>query len=284
MPPSQELNMGEDGTNEDTKNIENKKLDTSTRRKTGTSSFIIGLIVPLIAYYFIIFKLYSSAYGDQLLLANVTTKVAIAKMLLLAVIFSSMYALNTVQMKAMCPNGTKNIVTKVFFSTFIPFLFMLGSVIMAITLMPGWKAPFSNTIGYSLIKNVIYRKLFQLQDWIQDSSGSEKDDALSKFNRRSNRTFFVNELTPENFFTAIESLNVEFKDDEVDVKKNLFKAIIMKDSISEFIWIFITSILTYSLSQIYIIDYSCEPDVAELLNNSEEIEENDEDGDEDEDY
>lgn len=58
----------------------------------------------------------------------------------------------------------------------------------------------------------------------------------------------------------------------------------MKDSISEFIWIFITSILTYSLSQIYIIDYSCEPDVAELLNNSEEIEENDEDGDEDEDY
>ena len=86
---------------------------------------------------------------------------------------------------------------------------------------------------------------------------------MARFNQRSNRTFFVNELTPENFFQAIDSLNITFKEageDDVDysVKKTLYKAVIVKDSISEFIWLFVSSLLTFQLSQIYIIDSSCE--------------------------
>jgi hypothetical protein len=241
---------------------ENNQSNNSTSRSTGTGNFVIGLIVPLVAYYFVVYKLYSSSFGEPTIKANVTAKVGIFKILLMVVIFLSMYAINTKQMRAMCPNGTKNMVTKVFFSTFLPFIFMLGSVVVAITIMPGWKSPFSNTIGYSLVKNVIFRKLFQLQDWWDKNDTEGNSTALEKFNRRSNRTFFVNELTPENFDSAKESLGLNFAD---GVEKKLFQAVVIKDSIAEFIWIFITSILTYSLSQIYIIDSSCEPDVDALM-------------------
>ena len=244
---------------------DNDAKNVSTSRNTGTGGFVLGLIIPLVVYYFVTYKLYSSSFSDDVARVNVSSKVGVFKMLLLAVIFISMYALNTKQMKQMCPNGSQKIVTKVFFSTFIPFIFMLGSVVVAITVMPGWKAPFSNTIGYSLVKNVIFRKLFQLQDWLDFNVGSGGNEELKKFNRRSNRTFFVNELTPENFHTAVDSLGLKFADD--GIKKQLYQAVIIKDSIAEFIWIFITSILTYSLSQIYIIDYSCEPDTDSLHNN-----------------
>ena len=269
----------------DNENVENSKNNNSanssstTSRKTGTGNFVLALVVPLVAYYFLVYKLYSSSFDEPTQKVNVTAKVGMFKILLMAVIFLSMYTLNTQQMKAMCPNGTKNLVSKVFFSTFLPFIFMLGTVVVAITIMPGWKSPFSNTIGYSLVKNVIFRKLFQLQDW-WERDGTEGNSELEKFNRRSNRTFFVNELTPENFDSAKESLGLTFAD---GVEKKLYQAIVIKDSIAEFIWLFITSILTYSLSQIYIIDSSCEPDVAALMqqNDTNADEEDDEEEDED---
>ena len=128
-------------------------------RSSGTGNFVLGIIVPLVAYYFISFQLYSKSYtellsGNKAARADVVSKVGILKIVLLAVIFISMYGMNTSQMKQMCPKGTENMVSKVFLSTFIPFIFMLGSIVVALTLMPGWKAPFSNTIGYSIVKNV----------------------------------------------------------------------------------------------------------------------------------
>jgi hypothetical protein len=258
---SEKKDNSEDISNNDTKSTDNTGA--------GTGNFMLGILVPLIGFYFISFKLYSSSFDDPLARADISSKIAILKILLLVIIFSTMYALNTTSMKKMCPNGTKNLVTKVFFSTFIPFVFLFGTIVVALSLMPGWKAPFSNTLGYSLVKNVMFRKLFSLQDWLKEGE-TEGDSELAKFNQRSNRTFFVNELTPENFFQAIDSLNIQFKeagDGEVDypVKKLLYKAVIVKDFISEFIWLLVTSLLTFSLSQIYILNNSCEPDVDSMI-------------------
>lgn len=250
-----------DASGNETKNTENTG--------GGTGNFMMGIFVPLIGFYFLCFKLYSGSYDNPIDRADIPSKIAILKVLLLVIIFSTIYAINTSTMKKMCPNGTKNLVTKVFFSTFIPFVFLFGTIVVALSLMPGWKAPFSNTLGYTIVKNVIFRKLFSLQDWLKEGD-TEGDSEMAKFNQRSNRTFFVNELTPENFFQAVDSLNINFKepgDDGVDypVKKLLYKAVIIKDFISEFIWLFVTSLLTFSLSQIYILDNTCEPDVSSMI-------------------
>ena len=193
-----------------------------------------------------------------------------------------MYALNTSAMKKMCPNGTKNLVTKVFFSTFIPFVFLFGTIVVALSLMPGWKAPFSNTLGYGIVKNVIFRKLFSLRDWLKDGVTDDNSE-MAKFNQRSNRTFFVNELTPDNFFQAIESLGITFNSVDYPVEKMLYQAVIIKDFISEFIWLLVTCLLTFSLSQLYILDSTCEPDVDSMIKSDQMQQINSENDDDDDD-
>lgn len=262
-----------DQNQENQNDASENEIQETNKSGGNTGNFMIGILVPLIGFYFLSFKLYSGSYDNPIDRANIPSKIAILKVLLLVIIFSTMYALNTSTMKKMCPNGTKNLVTKVFFSTFIPFIFLFGTIVVALSLMPGWKAPFSNTLGYSIVKNVIFRKLFSLQDWVKEGD-AEGDSELAKFNQRSNRTFFVNELTPENFFQAVDSLKINFKepgDDDVDypVKKLLYKAVIIKDFISEFIWLMVTSLLTYSLSQIYILEKSCEPDVQDMIKDAQ---------------
>ena len=82
-----------------------------------------------------------------------------------------------------------------FLYSFIPFLFVFCTLMVAMILMPGWKAPFSNTIGYFIVKNVIERKLFNLQEWVKVEGDNETTKPLRIFNSKNTRTFFVNELT-----------------------------------------------------------------------------------------
>ena len=282
----QEYSRGQ-GPESDYDPLSKNKIKNTENTGGGKGNFMLGVLVPLVAFYFVSYKLYTGSYDDPIARVDISSKITILKILLLVVLFSTMYALNTTEMKKMCPNGTKNLVTKVFFSTFIPFIFLFGTIVVALQLMPGWKAPFSNTLGYGIVKNVIFRKLFSLQDWLKEGE-TEGNSELAKFNQRSNRTFFVNELTPDNFFQAVDSLNINFKepgDGEVDypVKKLLYKAVIIKDFISEFIWLLVTSLLTFSLSQIYILDSTCEPDVDSMIKNDQMEQINSEKDDDDDD-
>jgi len=282
----EEYSQGQGPESDDDPLSKNKIKDTENKGG-GKGNFMLGVLVPLVAFYFVSYKLYSGSFDDPITRVDIASKIAILKILLLVVLFSTMYALNTSAMKKMCPNGTKNLVRKVFFSTFIPFVFLFGTIVVALSLMPGWKAPFSNTLGYGIVKNVIFRKLFSLQDWLKDGE-TTGDSEMAKFNQRSNRTFFVNELTPDNFFQAVESLNITFKepgDGEVDypVKKMLYQAVIIKDFISEFIWLLVTSLLTFSLSQLYILDSTCEPDADSMIKSDQMQQINSENDDDDED-
>ena len=60
-----------------------------------------------------------------------------------------------------CPVGSKNFALNAFLYTFVPFIFIMGTLVTVLVLMPGWKAPFSNTIGFFLVKNIWARKLFK---------------------------------------------------------------------------------------------------------------------------
>tara|TARA_B100000795_G_scaffold22729_2_gene15131 strand:- start:366 stop:1043 length:678 start_codon:yes stop_codon:yes gene_type:complete len=217
-----------------------------------------------------------------------------------------MYSFNIKTMAMSCPVDSKNFAFNVFFYTFLPFLFIMGTLVIILVLMPGWKAPFSNTIGYFIVKNVWARKLFKLQQWIKvEGVSDEALGPIKRFNSVHNRTFFVNELTPDNFFTGINSINIgpglelEFEPKNVPnpkaegtempnpetgglgIKKQLYAAIILKDIISEFIWYFLGGLLTYSVSQINIMNAACEKGVQESkdfneVGEAEEAEEVDE--------
>lgn len=236
-------------------------------------NFTVAYLVPLFLYFFAAFKLYMGAIDDKGIATNSNpqSKIALLQLAFMVGLFLMMYSFNIKTYALNCPVDSKNFALNAFLYTFLPFIFIMGTLIAILVMMPGWKAPFSNTIGFFLVKNVWARKLFNLQEWIEvDDSDDTVTGPLKRFNSINNRTFFVNELTPDNFFKGIESLNIgpglQFnfhneKSGGVNIMKQLYAAVILKDMISEFIWYFLGGLLTYSVSQINIIDGACEKGV-----------------------
>ena len=272
---------------------ENPKIKNS-----APPNFTVAYLLPLFLYFFASFTLYMSAIDDKGIRTNSNpqSKIALLQLAFMVGLFLMMYSFNIKTYSINCPVDSKNFALNAFLYTFLPFIFIMGTLIVILVMMPGWKAPFSNTIGYFIVKNVWARKLFKLQEWIEvkgvDVSTMEQ---LQRFNSINNRTFFVNELTPDNFFEGIKSLNIgpglkynfHPKNDKnekgepipgemskgVNILKKLYSAVILKDIISEFIWYFLGGLLAYSVSQINIIDGACDKGVQEdkeLDSNEEE--------------
>jgi hypothetical protein len=253
--------------------------------KGAPPNFTVAYLVPLFLYFFASFKLYMSAIDDKGVPTNSNpqSKIALLQLAFMVGLFLMMYSFNIKTYALNCPVDSKNFALNAFLYTFLPFIFIMGTLITILVMMPGWKAPFSNTIGYFIVKNVWARKLFNLQEWIKvDGDNDAITGPLKRFNNKTNRTFFVNELTPDNFFEGIKSLNIgpglqfDFhpKNDEedgklspgkmsggVNIMKQLYSAVILKDMISEFIWYFLGGLLAYSVSQINIIDGACDKGV-----------------------
>lgn len=254
--------------------------------KGAPPNFTVAYLIPLFLYFFTSFKLYMSAIDDKGVPTNSNpqSKIALLQLAFMVSLFLMMYSFNVKTYALNCPVDSKNFALNAFLYTFLPFIFIMGTLITILVMMPGWKAPFSNTIGYFIVKNVWARKLFKLQEWIKvDGDDDAITGPLKRFNSINNRTFFVNELTPDNFFEGIKSLNIgpglQFgfhpkndKDEEgnlspgemsggVNIMKQLYSAVILKDMISEFIWYFLGGLLAYSVSQINIIDGACDKGV-----------------------
>ena len=256
-------------------------MSKKPEEKSSSSTFVAVLLIPLFLYFFAVFKTYMGGINiktGEPTPEDPSGKIPLLTVAFLVVLFLMMYSFNVKEMSKFCPPESRGFALKSFLYSFIPFVFIMGTMVVILNMMPGWKAPFSNTIGFFIVKNVIARKLFQLQKWIKVKNPSDGDTTTSlieKFNSISNRTFFVNELTPKNFFSALKSLGIsnndkwDFKQKDVDVDINgnkiniaiaykLYQAIIIKDIISEFIWYFLAAMLTYSVSQLYILGHICD--------------------------
>jgi hypothetical protein len=257
-------------------------MTEKSQEKSSSSTFIAVLLIPLFLYFFAVFKTYMGGIDIATGAAtaeNPAGKIPLLTVAFLVVLFLMMYSFNVKEMSKHCPPTSQGFALKSFLYSFIPYIFIMGTMVVILNMMPGWKAPFSNTIGYFIVKNVIARKLFKLQKWIKVQHGDGNDSAQSlieKFNSIGNRTFFVNELTPKNFFYALKSLGIssngkwdfQQKDKDIDPITNkpitiaiaykLYQAIIVKDIISEFIWYFLAAMLTYSVSQLYILGHICD--------------------------
>lgn len=258
--------------------------------KTG-GNFTLVFLLPLLLYFFAVFKLYMTGINDDgtQSVNNPQTKISIVLLGFMVILFLMIYGFNMRDMAKTCPPNTKNFARNAFLATFTPFIFIMGSLVTVLMLMPGWKAPFSNTLGYFIVKNVWARKLFKLQEWVKidESQGTDVTRPLQRFNQMGNRTFFLNELTPDNFFNGLATLNIgenkqfQFHSKEVDnpkepgkkmanpktdgvhIVKKLYGAVVLKDIVSEFIWYFIGGLLTYSVSQLYALDSYCETETVD---------------------
>ena len=178
----------------------------------------------------------------------------------------------------------------------LPNLFIFGGLLMAMLFFPGWKEPFSNTIGYLILTTMGIKETF---------INILKTDSQNKLLKMvtDDPSIMINEMTPENFdlFVArmggknggVDSLPVaEAKPIDspppsapplkggrrkqrggnssilsADYKNHLpglYGFVVIKDMVSEFLWYILVGNLVINTSNSYIQTIKCNRSASDL--------------------
>ena len=158
---------------------------------------------------------------------------------LILIIF--MYVINITIIQSKC-NSSMSVVT----ATFVPWLLIFGSTLVALSFFPEWKRPFSNTFGYVFARLAGSTAMFlDLLKQDQKISYIYEDPSL-----------LLNQFTTTNFDTMFETMKEVFIDDLP--KKELFKNVVgLKEIISEWIWILLAGSIAISSSYTILMNTEC---------------------------
>lgn len=161
------------------------------------------------------------------------------------------------QSKELCK--TPNIGSVLLWSL-IPWFIIFIGLNALLTMFPGWKAPFSNTFGYLVVRILGIKNTFNS---LLKSNYTTQDAGLNKVMEQiyEDESLLINEIIPTNFDTAIEKLKPLF-----DTKNrerynesivSLRKMVLLKDEVSRFIWYVLTGGFVISLSSMGIASTKC---------------------------
>lgn len=182
---------------------------------------------------------------------NVIAKYFIAKdnniaqlrMLMIAFIsfvFISQFFLNYMATSQLCGVGQPKIAL---LNTFIPWLFIFGSVVFLLEMFPGWKSPFSNTFGYLLVVLMGIKNVFQKM--MPTKYTSKMIEAIY-----NDSSMLINEFTPSNFQDLyVKNLREGvFTAKANDHKTQFLDMVRLKDYVAEFVWYILTGGLIIAIS------------------------------------
>ena len=162
-----------------------------------------------------------------------------------------------------------------FFITFVPWTLIFGVLHMFLYIFPGWYRPFYNTFGYIVIKLMGLSELMKIivADPVTVSSASNDIDKAETLRAiesvRSDNALIINELfIPDDdaerseFKKAVGKLvNAGVFSQLAILEDNLNKLygfIVMKNTISEYVWNIMTGFLVTSVTYNFIINADCQ--------------------------
>lgn len=200
----------------------------------------ISIIIAITGFYIVLRGLYSNR--------NIFTLTYFVIALAIQV------GINIVNAKAICNNDpSNNHIGYVFGYTLLPYFLILGSIMMIIIIFPGWKTPFSNTIGYLFVGGSI-KKLLQSVFKNNNIFDKIKIDGFDI-------SYFINELTENNFDSAFNNLKTQLgvntKSNINSIKPKILKSIRFKHAIAEGIWYMLAGCLAVSISTNSILNIQC---------------------------
>lgn len=148
------------------------------------------------------------------------------------------------------------------------WILIFGTIYMIISMLPGWKQPFSNFFGYGIVSLMGIKNLFN--QILLPSKDVKSDPKLSAVIEQvyDNKSLLINTLTPSNFDSAMSSLKGIFKPEVRKVFKEmpytsqqlnslttnqktahdnlqrLSHLVVLKDLIATNIWLFVGGLLS----------------------------------------
>jgi len=249
---------------------------------TYVSLFAFFMITLIYFYYF---KLpFDDTVGTY---ANYLTSNMSRLALYFFVVLVQQFAFNLGATVQRCGGSVgKNLVSTLII-TIIPWVFIFGSVIMALIVYPGLKGAFADVVGYFFIyndANNILGKIIvdtDLENTITKSlaeagetATGEKSTGLRKAAEAimklcGNKGILVNSMNPENFnniwgvLTPLITPDVGEADRE-SYKKQLKELVIKKDNIGEGLWYIYTGLLLTSIVSYNLISRGCSKDLKQI--------------------
>tara|TARA_Y100000389_G_C17462436_1_gene522842 strand:- start:315 stop:1022 length:708 start_codon:yes stop_codon:yes gene_type:complete len=178
-----------------------------------------------------------------------TSSIKIITLIYLGLVVLSQFFVNLNTTKKMC--GINQPLVAVM-TTFIPWIFIFGSINILLYALPGWKAPFSNTFGYLVAKIGGITSLFN------KILTSDKQNKMIK-EIYEDQSLVINEITPANF----DQFWLKFKEGNLlnsganTYKESLRNLVRLKDIVAEFMWFLFSGLLISSISQNSINNSTC---------------------------
>lgn len=186
-----------------------------------------------------------------------------------------------------------------FMVTLIPWIIIFGLLNIMLLQFPGWKAPFSNTIGYAIAsvagaKNLLIDYILKpdfVSELSQTKGGSKRRTRLARQmggdnpsaeevklaneavqHIYSDPSLLINEVTPETFNAFWDRMQPLFQKDANEHKDAFYKLIELKDIVSEGVWYILTGSLITSISSNYMATAKCDLDANEMKKRHDEYE------------
>ena len=173
-----------------------------------------------------------------------------------------------------------------FITTLLPWVLIFVVLLFILRIMPGWLAPFSNTIGYLIAKVAGLEKLLdqllvpqaEIENGLPDGTEEQKKNlGLVTQNLEQiykDKSLLINEVTIMNFSEFYQRFNraglfnqrfINFEESEKRFPQNEFyNYIILKDKVAEYLWYLLTGLLVTSVSYNYIVSSACTTSVKEM--------------------
>lgn len=193
-------------------------------------------------------------------LANKKTALKVITYVYLLLLVGGMLGLIIGQIKSLCGHVEFGQVVSCFFPWIILLIF--GALLK---MCPGWKAPFSNTLGY------LVTKVMGVNDTLNSilNTSYKSKDMQEIYN---NPSMLINTFTPANFDMGINKLvsNKIFNPTSTNYKSHVerFKKLVkVKDDVSECFWYILVGSLVSSMTITQLANLGCSPTSKQMETN-----------------
>lgn len=168
--------------------------------------------------------------------------------LFLFIVMIFMYFINIAILQDHC--GNVNSFT-IFKATFFPWVLIFGNIMYALSKMPSWLTPFSNTFGLLVVRFIGCNQAF-----LDMLTPQEKSNNLLQY-VYSDPSLIVNRFTMVNFEQTIQTLSHIIDVQNTSKIANFKQFIKLKEIVSEWIWYVLAASITISISYNSLITSKC---------------------------
>lgn len=227
-----------------------------------TNTFYSMLWFFLITTIFFVIKFKSEKnYIPSLSTAKNKNQKGIYLIVYILFVIIGQYFINVYITKNVCGTAQWGTATKI---TIVPWVIIFITLCSLLLIFPGWLSPFSNTFGYAIaivsglnkLINTILKPSTEYSSSNSDIKSLQESLALIY----ENKSLIINEITKENFddfwkrITPLMKPNIS---EDKDKKSELYKLIVLKNIVAEYIWYILTGFLVCSVGYNYLVESKC---------------------------